>query len=105
MEDQRTDSLLARGSAERRNNNLKVMNDTIWADLTVVFREMLDDDSLTLAEGTTAKDVAGWDSITHVLIVVAVEKKFRVRFTAGEIQQLKNVGEWVALIRRKLPTS
>ena len=92
MEDQRTDSFLARGSAERRNNNLKVMNDTIWADLTVVFRDMLDDDS-------------GWDSITHVLIVVAVEKKFRVRFTAGEIQQLKNVGEWVALIRRKLPTS
>jgi acyl carrier protein len=77
------------------------MNDTVWNDLTAIFRESLDNDSLTLAENTTTKDVEGWDSITHVLIVVAVEKKFRVKFTAGEIQQLKNVGDLVALIRRK----
>ncbi len=77
------------------------MNDTVWNDLTAIFRESLDNDALTLTETTTAKDVEGWDSITHVLIVVAVEKKFRVKFTAGEIQQLKNVGDLAALIRRK----
>lgn len=77
------------------------MNDNVWNDLTAIFRESLDNDSLTLTETTTAKDVEGWDSITHVLIVVAVEKKFRVKFTAGEIQQLKNVGDLAALIRRK----
>jgi len=77
------------------------MNDKIWEDLTGIFRETLDRDDLVLTETTTAKDVEGWDSITHVLIVVAVEKKFRVKFTAGEIQQLQNVGELAALVRRK----
>lgn len=77
------------------------MNDKIWEDLTDIFRETLDKDDLVLTETTTAKDVEGWDSITHVLIVVAVEKKFRVKFTAGEIQQLQNVGELAALVRRK----
>jgi len=82
-------------------NDWNDMNDDLWKDLTAIFRESLDNDSLTLTETTTAKDVEGWDSITHVLIVVAVEKKFRVKFTAGEIQQLQNVGELAALIRSK----
>jgi acyl carrier protein len=77
------------------------MNDNLWNDLTAIFRDALDNESLTLTEASTAKDVEGWDSITHVLIVVAVEKKFQVKFTAGEIQQLQNVGELAALIRSK----
>jgi acyl carrier protein len=78
------------------------MNNDVWNNLTAIFRESLDNDSLTLTETTTAKDVEGWDSITHVLIVVAVEKKFRVKFTAGEIQRLQNVGEFAALVQSKL---
>ena len=77
------------------------MHDDLWQELTVIFRESLDNDSLTLTEATTANNVPGWDSITHVLIVVAVEKKFRIKFTAGEIQRLQNVGELAALIRSK----
>lgn len=77
------------------------MNDTIWDDLTAIFRDVLDNDKLVLEEKTTAKDVEGWDSITHVLLIVAAEKKFRVKFTAGEIQQLQNVGNLADLIRRK----
>lgn len=77
------------------------MNDDLWNDLTAVFRESLDNESLVLTETSTARDVAGWDSITHVLIIVAVEKKFRVKFTAAEIQRLQNVGELAALIRGK----
>ena len=78
------------------------MNDNVWNDLTAIFRDSLDNELLTLTETTTANDVEGWDSITHVLIVVAVEKKFRVKFTAGEIQKLDNLGDLVALIRSKL---
>lgn len=66
-----------------------------------MFRTSLDNEDLTLAETTTADDVEGWDSITHVLIMVAVEKKFRVKFTAAEIQRLENVGQLAALIRSK----
>ncbi len=77
------------------------MSDELWRDLTEVFRNSLDNEDLTLAETTTANDVEGWDSITHVLIMVAVEKKFRVKFTAAEIQRLENVGQLAALIRSK----
>lgn len=77
------------------------MSDALWNDLTAIFRDVLENDSLVLEEKTTAKDVEGWDSITHVLITVAVEKKFKVKFTAWEIQQLQNVGDLAALIRRK----
>ena len=77
------------------------MNDELWNDLTEVFRTFLDSDELTLTETTTAADVEGWDSITHVLIVAAVEKKFRVKFTAAEIQRLENAGQLAALIRSK----
>ncbi|HTV39353.1 MAG TPA: acyl carrier protein [Candidatus Sulfotelmatobacter sp.] len=77
------------------------MSDNTWQDLTNIFRSTLDDEALTLSESTTAKDVSGWDSITHVLLVVAVEKHFKIKLTAGEIQKLQNVGELVALIRAK----
>ena len=77
------------------------MNDGFWQELTAVFRETLDNDSLTLTPATTAKDVEGWDSITHVLLVVAIERKFRIKLTAGEIQRLQNVGELAAVIQSK----
>jgi acyl carrier protein len=75
--------------------------DALWTELTAIFRRSLDDDGLTLSEKTTAADVPGWDSITHILIVVAVEKHFKVKFTAGEIQRLENVGQLAALIRAR----
>lgn len=78
-----------------------MMNDQLWSEVTDIFRQTLDNDTISLTESTTAKDVEGWDSITHVLVIVAVEKKFRVKFTAKEIQSLQNVGELVGLIRSK----
>lgn len=77
------------------------MQNDLWKELTAIFREVLDDEAIELTETTTANEVPSWDSITHVLIIVAVEKKFRVKFTAAEIQRLQNVGELAALIRSK----
>jgi acyl carrier protein len=79
------------------------MNDTIWSGLTEIFRRELGDDALTLKPEMTAGDVEGWDSITHVLIVVAVEKHFKIKLGAREIQRLRNVGEFAALIQTKRP--
>lgn len=77
------------------------MNNNNWQKLTEVFREVMDNPGIILEPSTTAREVPEWDSITHVLLVVAVEKRFAVKFTAAEIQSLQNLGEMSALIERK----
>lgn len=65
-----------------------------------VFRDVLDDSDLVIGAATTAADVQEWDSLTHIQLVAAVEKRFKVRFTASEIQGFKNVGDMCAAIAR-----
>jgi acyl carrier protein len=74
----------------------------IRSQLNDVFRQVFDDDSIAIHDTMTAKDVDGWDSLNHVTLVVATEKRFGVRFRTKEVNALKNVGELVALIGRKL---
>lgn len=74
----------------------------ILEQISQVFADTLDEDTLTLTESSTADDVEGWDSLMHVQLVVAVEKKFKVRFTAKEIQSWKNIGEMIDSISSKL---
>lgn len=60
--------------------------------------------SLQLDESTTARDVSGWDSLTHVQIIIAVEQAFGIRMTATEVSQLENAGSLVDVImHRKAP--
>jgi acyl carrier protein len=70
--------------------------------LEEVFRDVFDDDAIEISASTTAKDVDGWDSLNHVNLVVAVEKKFGIKFTTKEVNKLANVGELMELIERKL---
>lgn len=77
----------------------------IYAELTSVFRDVFDDDTLTIAPETTAADVPNWDSRAHVALIVATEMRFGIRFRASEFGKLANVGEFVSLIARKLATA
>lgn len=70
--------------------------------LNSVFREVFDDASIQISDGMTAKDVAEWDSLNHINLIVAVESQFRVKFTVKEVSNLANVGELVQLIHGKL---
>ncbi len=67
-----------------------------------VLRDVLDDDSIVLSRDTTATDVAGWDSLAHISIIVAVEREFKIKFSLMELKPLKNVGEFLDLIQRKI---
>ncbi len=69
--------------------------------LNKIFADTLDEDNIVLTEQSTADDVEGWDSLSHVQLVVAVEKHFKIRFTAKEIQSWKNVGELIDSISAK----
>lgn len=60
-----------------------------------VFRDILDDEDLILTDNTTAHDVDGWDSLSHIQLVVAMEKHFKIKFSAKEILSWKNVGELI----------
>jgi acyl carrier protein len=73
----------------------------IYEKLTTIFRDVFDEDDLSLTPATTADDVDGWDSLTHIRLVLAVSKAFGVKFSASEIGNLKNVGEFAALIEKK----
>ncbi|WP_020176578.1 acyl carrier protein [Methyloferula stellata] len=70
----------------------------LLAALTEIFRENFDDEKLVLTMKTTAGDIAGWDSAKMVMLVLAVEERFDVRFRSREIDALRSIGDWVALI-------
>ncbi len=70
--------------------------------LNQIFKQVFDDDSIVVNMSTTANDVEEWDSLSHINLVVAVELRFRIKFALGELQTLKNVGDMVAMINRKL---
>ena len=74
---------------------------SIFEQLTEVFRDVFDDDELVIDASTTAQDVEGWNSLAHIRLVVSIEKAFRLRFSAAEIGDLKNVGDMVELILLK----
>jgi acyl carrier protein len=73
----------------------------IYAQLSEVFQSVFDDDSIQLVPELSAKDVDGWDSITHIRLILTVEKAFKVKFSTSEVGKLANVGDLVALIKAR----
>lgn len=67
-----------------------------------VFRKVFDSDSLEIRDEMTASDIDGWDSLAQINLVVGAEEVFSVRFQTAEIRDLRNVGDFKALIAKKL---
>jgi acyl carrier protein len=76
-------------------------SETILESLREIMIDVFDLDDLVLTPATTADDIEEWDSLSHVRLVVAVERKFGFKFTNSEIESLKTVGDLVNLIRTK----
>jgi acyl carrier protein len=69
--------------------------------INTIFIDTLDNEDVKIEEITTANDVEEWDSLTHIQLVVAIEKYFKIRFTSKEIQSWANVGEMLTCIQSK----
>ena len=73
----------------------------IYAALTDIFRDVFDDPGIEAKPELSAQDVPEWDSFNHINVIVAAEMRFGVKFRASEIEGLRNVGDFVALIRKR----
>lgn len=76
--------------------------DEVYVKLNGVFREVFDDEDITVSDGTTADDIEGWDSLEHINLIVAVEKAFGIKFNMGEVNSFNNVGEMVDIILTRI---
>jgi acyl carrier protein len=75
--------------------------DQIYDALNEIFRDVFADDAITLRADSSAQNVKGWDSFNHIKIIVAVEGRFGIKMQTREIDQMKTVGDLVALIDSK----
>ena len=75
---------------------------TVIKEIQPIFRDVLDLPDLQLTRQSNASNVEGWDSLAHVNLVMAIEKRYKIKIALGELQDLKNVGEMADLIQKKL---
>lgn len=74
----------------------------IFKKVNEIFCDELDNDEIVLTDETTADDVEEWDSLSHVQLIVAIEKAFGIKFTSNEILGWNNVGELIDAIEKRL---
>lgn len=67
-----------------------------------VFREVFEDENLVLRDDMVASDVDGWDSLTHITLIMAIEDDFQMKFTTREVMGFQNVGEMLTCLRGKV---
>ena len=79
--------------------------DQVYAELNEVFQDVFDDESITVSDATTADDIEDWDSLEHINLIVAVETHFGIKFTMGQVNNMKNVGEMVDIILAKVESA
>ena len=74
----------------------------IQEKLTKTFHKVFGDSSLVITPAMTASDVKGWDSLTHVRLLLTIERAFRINITASEAGKLQTVGDLMQLIQTKV---
>jgi acyl carrier protein len=74
----------------------------IYAQVTTIFHDLFDDDTIVLSPGLTAADVPEWDSFNHINLIVAIEARFGVKFQTAELESMQTVGHLADLVQSKL---
>lgn len=77
-------------------------SEEIYEALDEVFQDEFDDETIHVEPSTTADDIEDWDSLAHISLVMAIEERFDVKFTMGEVTGMKDVGEMVGIIMERM---
>jgi len=80
---------------------VKMERKEILLNVQNIFHDILDNEDIQLTDQTTADDVEDWDSLTHIQLIVSIEKTFKIKFSSKEILSWKNVGEMIDCIETK----
>ena len=75
--------------------------DEILTEVQEIFRDVLDNEEIVLTPQTTANDVDDWDSLSHIQLIVAIEKKLKIKFTSKEILSWSDISEMIDCIASK----
>lgn len=76
--------------------------EAILKELEIIFRDIFDDEDIVLTDTTNSDDIEDWDSLEQINLLVAIEKKFNLKFKLDEVSNLANVGDMVSLIEKLL---
>lgn len=76
--------------------------EAVFEGLNQVFQDVFDDEEIRVDDATTSDDIEDWDSLEHINLIVAVEKKFGMKFNMGEVTTMKNVGEMADIILQRI---
>ena len=70
--------------------------------LQEILRDIFDDEELIIREDMSANDIEDWDSLAQINLIIAIEKEFKVKFNLEEVSSLKNIGEMLELLSKKI---
>lgn len=74
----------------------------ILHELTIIFRQVFNNPEMIITSSTDTSDVEEWDSLQHLILILTIEKHFKIKFTTEESQKIKNVGELITTIEKNL---
>lgn len=75
-----------------------MIKEDVYERMNEIFRDIFDDDAISVNAETVAEDIEEWDSLEHINLIVAIEKEFGMKFTLNEVTNVKNVGEMAVII-------
>ena len=76
--------------------------DELLTKLQDIFTDVFGNENIVLCETTNPNDIEEWDSLTHISILAAIQDEFSVSFGIDEIISMKNVGDMLDAIERKM---
>jgi acyl carrier protein len=81
------------------------MTNNIISRIESTFREVFNDPGLNISREMVASDIAAWDSLNHIRLIVALEMELEITFDTDQVAELMNVGELISHIESKLSIS